>query len=171
MKAEDFTPKFISRYRSLIYDTDECIIWPLSKDIDGYGYDKLYKDKKNRTVKAHRAAYAIFKGEVPDNLLICHSCDNPSCINPKHLWIGTCKQNLDDRDRKGRLNIAPSHSYNIKHSKLSTEDVKTIREKAANGIRQYILAKEYKMSKAHICLIVHNKIRINDNRSSRTPTQ
>src|SRR5438445_599289 len=51
---------------------------------------------------AHRLSYMIFRGEIPKGMLVCHSCDNGLCVNPEHLWIGTPKQNTQDRLRKGR---------------------------------------------------------------------
>ena len=75
-----------------------CWIWAGSKDKVGYGYFSI----KGKTLKSHRVSYYIYKGEIPEKMMVCHSCDMPSCVNPEHLWIGTAKQNMQDRDRKMR---------------------------------------------------------------------
>jgi hypothetical protein len=65
------------------------------------GYGKLcWQGKQDRY--AHRVAYQLAHGPIPDGRFVCHACDNPSCCNPRHLWLGTPLDNIQDRDRKGR---------------------------------------------------------------------
>lgn len=77
---------------------DECWLWQLRLNKDGYGRFKL----AGCQVSAHRYAYEITYGPVPDTLCVCHHCDNPSCVRPEHLFLGTPKDNAQDRQRKGR---------------------------------------------------------------------
>lgn len=79
---------------------DECWLWLGKKNYKGYGYFCMGTSK---SVASHRVAYELYVGKIPKGLLVCHSCDNRECINPRHLWIGTAKENNKDRDKKGRF--------------------------------------------------------------------
>lgn len=76
---------------------DQCWIWT-ADTIGGYGKIKV----EGIHNMAHRVSYTMHKGPIPKGLHVCHSCDNPPCGNPNHLWLGTVKENMADRDRKGR---------------------------------------------------------------------
>lgn len=91
-------------------DPDSCIIWLKSKTEDGYGYFCL---PGKVVVRAHRASYLIANGELPSTAFICHRCDNPGCVNPAHLFLGTNRSNILDASAKGRLwNQRKTHCKN-----------------------------------------------------------
>ena len=73
---------------------DGCWMWTAGRDGDGYG---SYRNKR-----AHRVAWQLTRGPIPDGLVVCHSCDNPACVRPDHLFLGTQQDNIQDMLRKGR---------------------------------------------------------------------
>jgi len=91
-KLERFNKKYI------IDSITECWEWQGSKSKDGYGIIIV----NNKPHRAHRVSYELFKENIPDDLFICHHCDNPSCVNPEHLFAGTHQDNMDDMVQKGR---------------------------------------------------------------------
>ncbi len=79
-----------------------CHVWKASTRGKGYGQFKLnYKN-----TSAHRVAYELAYGPIPESMHVCHKCDNPPCVNPKHLWLGTNEENIEDKSNKGRYNAA-----------------------------------------------------------------
>lgn len=125
---------------------DECWNWQLSTDRKGYG--RLWTGERNERghairMMAHRFAYELLVGEVPVGLLVLHHCDNPSCCNPKHLWVGTQSENVMDSVAKGR--------FTVNRRKLNDEQVNLIRLRYALGeVTQRGLAREYGVGKATI---------------------
>lgn len=98
---------------------------------------------RTRGMTAHRVAFLFTHGEVPDELFVCHSCDNPPCCNPAHLWLGTAKENAQDRDRKGRQKPAGSKSGDQNpNSKLSDQIVTKARRRVIGGETIQSLADE-----------------------------
>jgi len=87
----------------------QCIIAEKIKTDSGYGY--FYRDGVQ--VRAHRDAYEKAFGPIPEGLDVCHTCDNPSCINPEHLFVGTAKDNISDAKAKGRLSTGERHGATI----------------------------------------------------------
>ena len=111
MRAGTPTPTTLSRVKgadldehfSLLFEQSEidrrgCKIWAGSKTVERYGRLSKYR----KIYLAHRLAYERFRGPVPEDMEVCHSCDNPSCVNPDHLFVGTTKDNALDRQAKGR---------------------------------------------------------------------
>jgi hypothetical protein len=75
-----------------------CWLWQGAHNRRGYG--RLYYSGKD--YRAHRLAYVAFVGPIPNNMLVCHRCDVPQCVNPEHLFLGTAQDNESDKVSKGR---------------------------------------------------------------------
>jgi hypothetical protein len=120
-----------------------CWLWSGGKNGDGYG-----SFHANGNKKAHQVAYELYVGEIPKGMLVLHKCDNPACVNPDHLSLGTHQQNMADMKAKGRGN-GPKGEMAHK-CKLTKEQVKAIR---ADKRSSSALAKEYGVHQSQICRI------------------
>lgn len=117
-----------------------CWEWQGGKLTGGYGEFKI----NFKNVTSHRFSYEIHKGKIPKGMCVCHSCDNPPCVNPEHLWLGTSKENTSDRHNKGRT----PKGERIFGSKLKTSDVLEIRKYYAENKHKakwggVVMAKKY----------------------------
>ena len=107
------------RFWQNVNKTDHCWLWIGSTKRGGYGQIAV----SNRNVSAHRFSYELAHGSLPENIFVCHRCDNPRCVRPDHLFIGTRTENMQDAKRKGRL----ANGFRLPNTKLSELDVLTIR--------------------------------------------
>lgn len=128
--------------------TDSCIDWPLHRNLNGYGRLRPSGHRKSTLKMAHRMAYEIHVGDIPAGMLVCHSCDNPACVNPKHLWVGTHRDNMADRDAKGRQ--ANRYGERNPKSKLDRENVAVIRARLKEGESQRVIAEDFGVSRGAI---------------------
>ena len=135
-----------------------CWFWLGGKDKDGYGKVKKF----GKTVRASRLYYEKYKGGIEDNKVIMHLCDNPPCVNPDHLNIGTHLDNEKNKDLKGRRSPSPSISHpellarGEKHykSKLTEDAIYDIRESLSSAS---VLAIKYNVHKSIIFKIKSGK--------------
>jgi hypothetical protein len=89
--------RFKEKY--LINNETGCWDWQNATNNIGYG---MFRWDRHTMRLAHRASYEIHVGSIPKGLCVCHKCDNPKCVNPEHLWLGTKRQSYDDMMSKGR---------------------------------------------------------------------
>lgn len=132
----------------------ECWEWIGSKNRLGYG--AIGRGPNGGTIQAHRLSYELHNSVIPIGMEVCHTCDNPSCVNPAHLWLGTHKENMRDRSLKGRFKCNKGEE-NPK-AKLNRELVKEIRNLYKTGEFSHTgLAEVFNVSKASIYYIVNGK--------------
>lgn len=146
MITEDFRIRFNKKW--IKDEISGCWLWTAAcAGQMGYGQIKLPKQRKQEY--AHRAAYMIYHGEIPVGMQVCHRCDNPKCVNPDHLFIGTSHDNHLDMKAKGR------HLYGEKNlmAKLNLEQVTKIHEMLKIGIPQKRIAMAYGVSSITISRI------------------
>lgn len=135
-------------------DPDACWEWLASKKRGGYGQFGLVNGKM---VGTNRYAYELFRGPVPEDLQVLHTCDNPGCVNPRHLFLGTGLDNMQDRDRKGRHVPCPGEKHG--QHKLTEAQVREIRSRyVPRVVTLKMLAAEYDVCESEISQLVRRKI-------------
>lgn len=138
----------------------KCWEWIAGTSSAGYGKITYM----NRDTSSHRISWEITYGDIPDGLWVLHKCDNPKCVRPDHLFLGTFRDNIDDMVAKGRTlkgenNNAPNGEKSPK-AKLTDEQVDQIRERyAQGGISHPTLAKQYGVNASHITRIINYQVR------------
>ena len=135
-------------FRGVAVNGRGCMEWSGSKNPKGYGRIKV----DGRCVLTHRLSWELHNGVAPHGMHVCHSCDNPACVNPDHLFIGTNQDNVDDRVRKGRS----SSNAGTKNgrAKLTEDHVRIIRasERGASD-----LAREFGVTPSAVCAARHGR--------------
>jgi len=129
-----------------------CWNWIAYKNPKGYGQ---IATSTSKAILAHRVSYELFKGSFPNNLCVLHVCDNPNCVNPDHLFLGTRKDNAEDMISKNRQpNLKGEHSG---HSKLTETDIMFIRNYPRYKGYQKDLARKFNISHQHVSAIINRK--------------
>ena len=136
--------------RTIKLGPDDCWLWTGSKDPKGYGYLR----EGTKSIRVHRIAYELHNGSIPNGKCVCHRCDNPSCLNPNHLWLGTHRENMEDMAQKGRAWKPTWFGETNPSSKLNLEKVKEIRARYNNGEPQRSIAKDYGIHQVTVSDIV-----------------
>jgi hypothetical protein len=129
--------------------------WNHTGSINAAGYGTIFVKGKN--VRAHRVAYALFKGKIPRGKGVCHLCDNPRCINPDHLFVCTQKENMQDAFSKGRMKVPYNPGSRCATAKFTDEQVAMIRARVKGGELRKALAAEYGVHANTISAIVNNR--------------
>jgi len=135
---------FLQKYEKLLEWQGECLVWTGNR---GRNYGRL----KIRGVKwrVHRFVYTMVNGPIPPGICVCHSCDNPPCCNPKHLFLGTNKENSQDMVRKGRVN-GPKGIRN-RNARFTDEQIVEIKSKyIPHVVTAEQVGLEYGMNPAYV---------------------
>ncbi|SRR6266403_1567959 len=127
-------------------DSNAC--WNFTGGMSGGGYGIISFGKYTQR-GAHIISHELYKGKVPDDIFVCHSCDNPSCVNPDHLFLGTLQTNKDDEVSKWR------HAHGENHGcvKLTEEAVFEIRDLISKGYSLAWIGRKYNISKQAVYYI------------------
>jgi hypothetical protein len=142
------------RFMSYVKKTEHCWIWEGSKDLSGYGKFSSSSLGKKQT-PAHRFSYITYRNSIPDGMCVCHACDNPSCVNPEHLWIGTSEDNSRDRDSKGRTLSGAFHPM-VKLNKEYVDEIRRLSE--SSEMSQVKIASLFNISSGHVNNIVKYRV-------------
>jgi hypothetical protein len=132
--------------------TEECIEWDGAVTKQGYGLCRT-KSTGRKLLLTHRAVWEENFGTIPEGLHVCHRCDNPPCINPEHLFLGTNDDNRRDMTRKRRTLLCTGPGEKNPNARLTDPQVLAIRDRLARGGVGNRLAKEYGVSAKMIYLI------------------
>lgn len=145
---------FHSKYE--VNESNGCWEWTASNARGGYGQFMTSKIDGRKWYRAHRFSYEVHKGQIPEGFVVAHTCDNPKCVNPDHLFICTQTENIADREDKGRGNWNVRHDSDYLQSEIlsSTESDST-------------LAKRLNCSRAHVWKIKNNLYAWQKNRADR----
>lgn len=144
---------FADRFWKYVEKSDGCWTWTGSRHRGGYG--QINSSQNNSTGERHqpmpasRASWLVHFGEIGDGLEVCHRCDNPPCVRPDHLFLGTRQQNSEDKVRKGRQ--ARGERSGV--AKLTADQVIEIRRQFDSGRQQVLIAADFGIRAQHVRLI------------------
>jgi len=142
-----FSPEY---FWSRVDKTGDCWLWTGARFPNNYGHVMI----RRKNLLTHRVAYELTTGLlIPPRLYVCHHCDNPPCVRPDHLFLGTQKENLQDALRKGRL----ANGELNPNSRLTITEVREVRRLASEGLMQRTIATQLNMSRTTVSEIVRRK--------------
>jgi len=148
------------RFWEKVRPTAGCWTWEASLDGRGYGQIAFKRGGKGN-MRAHRVSWEIHNGPIPDDLHVLHRCDNPPCVNPDHLFLGTQRDNVQDMWAKGRASghFQAGESRGVKNvnAKLDPDKVTVIRERAQSGESYASLARSFNVTGPAISSLVRRR--------------
>jgi len=160
----------VKRFFDKIEITESCWNWKASKRNKGYGAF-VWADESGKIIqgRAHRFSYEYHIGKIPNKIFVLHKCDNPKCVNPSHLFLGTNKDNVTDMMKKGRhwngQLSKPILEYKYKRAtahhnyKYDIKIILTIKKDRENGMSYGELNKKYLISVGYLFRICNNRVR------------
>ena len=140
------------RFWAKVHKTDKCWEWTACKNSTGYGQIRI----DGQAVLAHRLSWEMAHGqEIPPNMYICHSCDNPGCVRPDHLFLGTPSENLYDSSSKDRNH--PHRGEDNIWAKLTNAQVIEIRDLGQIGWSSRRIGRRYNISHTTVLAILRGE--------------
>jgi hypothetical protein len=146
------------RFWGRVDRTGDCWVWQGRRWRDYGSWTFHVGEGKRRTVPAHRFAWELARGVIPEGMYVCHKCDNPPCCNPAHLFLGTHDDNMRDKAEKGRVRGGDVRGERNPHSKLTADQVLEIRRRAAKRERQCNLAREFGITPQATWNIINRRV-------------
>jgi hypothetical protein len=141
-----------NQFEKFIIKKDGC--WGWKKALDKSGYARISMGR-SKIILGHRASWIIHNGLIPDDIFVCHHCDNPGCTNPEHLFLGTPKDNVQDcLNKKRRTASSGLNHYNVK---LTEDQVREIKKLLKEKVSQSKLGKKFNVSPSTIQNIADGK--------------
>ena len=134
---------------------DECWVWPGAVNGSGYGF--LHGDREHRWVLAHRISWEIHNGPIPVGKNVLHTCDNPPCVNPAHLYVGTKKDNALDRSSRGRGRENRQQGEANTNAKLTEAEAKAVIALLATGRSQMEVGRMLGISQQQVSRIANRR--------------
>lgn len=135
--------------------------WVFTGAVNHFGYGIVGLQNSKKIDRTHRIAYRHFKGEIPNGMFVCHTCDVPSCCNPDHLFLGTNHDNVLDMIRKKRNSLPPRNPHVVGSvhplAKLHESQIPEIKDLYSKGWSQPRLGKMYGVARQTISKIVNGK--------------
>lgn len=136
--------------------TGDCWLWTRSLSTHGYGQQW----HNGKLLRSHRIAWLLTHGPIPHGQCVCHTCDNPKCCNPRHLFLGTQRENLRDMVAKGRNHVPPAGSWigtrNVR-AKLTPDAVRAIRADYAAGASLRKLSERFGVAHTAIASVLKRR--------------
>jgi len=143
------------RFMEKVEVTENCWIWKGFKTAKGYG--QIGKGKAGEPIlRAHRVSWEFAYGEIEEGLLVCHKCDNPSCVKPSHLFLGTPQENSSDMVMKGRN----GSGFNVYNAKYTDEMIEKVRSEYESGhFTQRELADKFGIARSYMNKLLNGQRR------------
>ena len=150
-----FSPLLVDRFQAKYRVNRDSGCWEWTAALAGKGYGQIKVPGERRQMYAHRLSYLIRWGEIPKGKDVLHRCDNPRCVNPDHLFVGTSQDNHDDMKAKGRSTYGERNAQAI----LTEADIRAIRQLCEAGeLSQWKIAKLFRIQQMEVSRI-HRRVR------------